>query len=271
VRPASHGKDARSRYLGQTAMHSAAYVIGFTALTFLLAGLVKGVTGMGLPTVAIGLLATVMSPAQAATLLLIPALATNLWQLAAGPRCLPLLRRLWPMMLGIAVGTGAGIWAGVGLLAQDQQGRAAMALGAALVAYAALGLAKLEFAVPPAWRSWLAAPIGAATGLVTAATGIFVLPAVPYLGALGFEKEELVQALGLSFTVSTLALAAGLYAAGAIRESLAVTSLLALAPSLLGMLAGQCLRRRVKPATFRLCFFLGLLGLGIDLLARPLL
>jgi len=244
-------------------MHSAAYVIGFTTMTFVLAGLVKGLTGMGLPTVAIGLLATIMSPAQAATLLLIPSLATNLWQLASGPRCLPLLRRLWPMMLGIAVGTWAGVWTGVGLIAPDRQGRAAMALGAALVAYAILGLTKLEFTVPPAWQFRLAGPIGAATGLMTAATGIFVLPAVPYLGALGFAKEELVQALGLSFTVSTLALAASLHAAGAIRESLAVASLLALAPSLLGMLTGQFLRNRVKPATF--------LGLGIDQLARPLL
>jgi hypothetical protein len=49
--------------------------------------------------------------------------------------------------------------------------------------------------------------VGAITGLTTAATGVFVIPAVPYLQAIGFEKEELVQALGLSFTVSTMALA----------------------------------------------------------------
>ena len=237
------------------------------ALVFCFAGFVKGVIGMGLPTVAVGLLATVMSPAQAATLLLVPSLATNIWQLAAGPHCLSLLRRLFPMMLGIVLGT----WTGAGLLAADHNGRAAMALGAALAGYAVLGLARIEFAVPPAWQSWLAAPIGAATGLVTGATGVFVLPAVPYLAALGLEKEELVQALGLSFTVSTVALGGSLYALGAIRGSLAAASLLALVPALLGMLTGQSLRRRVEPATFRLCFFLGLLGLGIDQLIRPFL
>ncbi|NVZ80096.1 sulfite exporter TauE/SafE family protein, partial [Pseudomonas gingeri] len=52
--------------------------------TFLLAGTVKGVIGLGLPTVAMGLLGLAMVPAQAAALLIIPATLTNVWQLAAG-------------------------------------------------------------------------------------------------------------------------------------------------------------------------------------------
>ncbi|MDR6287867.1 putative membrane protein YfcA [Inquilinus ginsengisoli] len=65
------------------------------ALTFLLAGFVKGVLGLGLPTVAMGLLGLAMAPAQAAALLVVPSLVTNLWQLFAGPRFGGLLRRLW--------------------------------------------------------------------------------------------------------------------------------------------------------------------------------
>ncbi|MBM0207112.1 hypothetical protein JNW90_32035 [Micromonospora sp. STR1s_5] len=64
-------------------------------LAFLLAGLVKGVIGLGLPTVAIGVLSLAMSPAQAAALLVVPSLVTNIWQLAAGSRLLPLTARLW--------------------------------------------------------------------------------------------------------------------------------------------------------------------------------
>ena len=69
--------------------------------TFLLAGLVKGVIGMGLPTVAMGLLAVVLPPAEAAALLVIPSLVTNVWQLLAGPNFGALARRLWPMMAGV--------------------------------------------------------------------------------------------------------------------------------------------------------------------------
>ena len=237
------------------------------ALTFLLAGFVKGVLGLGLPTVAMGLLGLAMAPAQAAALLVVPSLVTNLWQLFAGPRFGGLLRRLWGMMAGICLGT----WAGAGLLTGDLAGRAAIGLGAALVLYALVGLAGPRFAVPPRAERWLSPLVGAVTGLVTGATGVFVIPAVPYLQALGLEKEDLIQALGLSFTVSTLALAAGLAQGGAFPLATAGTSLLALAPALLGMAAGQWLRLRVRPELFRRWFFLGLLALGLDLALRPLL
>ena len=81
------------------------------AASFLLAGLVKGVIGLGLPTVSMGLLALVATPAQAAALLVVPSLVTNVWQMAAGPGLVPLLRRLGPMMLAILAGTWiATLW-----------------------------------------------------------------------------------------------------------------------------------------------------------------
>src|SRR6201990_2180376 len=78
------------------------------ALTFFVAGFVKGVAGMGLPTVAMGVLSAVMTPVSAASLLVIPSFVTNFWQLFTGPNFLALLKRLWVMMLGIMVGTLAG-------------------------------------------------------------------------------------------------------------------------------------------------------------------
>src|SRR5258708_23154411 len=82
--------------------------------TFLLAGLVKGVIGMGLPTVAMGLLAIVLPAAEAAALLVVPSLVTNVWQLLAGSRFTILAPRLWTMMAGVMLGTivGAGIFPG---------------------------------------------------------------------------------------------------------------------------------------------------------------
>jgi uncharacterized membrane protein YfcA len=115
------------------------------------------------------------------------------------------------MLAGIVLGTLAG----TGLLTGSHAGQAAVALGILLMLYAGLGLASLRFSVAPATEWWPGPLIGALTGLVTAATGVFVIPAVPYLGALGLSKDNLIQALGLSFTVSTIALAAALAAGGA--------------------------------------------------------
>jgi uncharacterized membrane protein YfcA len=113
--------------------------------------------------------------------------------------------------------------------------------------------------------------IGAVTGSITAATGVFVIPAVPYLGALGFAKEDLIQALGLSFTVSTVALAAVLAESGTLQGSTIGSSVLALAPALLGMVVGGWVRGRVSEKLFRRCFFLGLLALGGHLASRALI
>ena len=237
------------------------------AAVFLLAGLVKGMIGLGLPTVAMGLLGLLMPPVEAAALLLVPSLVTNVWQLLAGPSFGALLRRLRGMMLGIAAGTLAGS----GLLAGGvATNLSTAALGAALALYALVGLAKPRLRVPPPAERWAGPLAGAATGLVTGATGVFVVPAVPYLGALALERDDLVQALGLSFTVSTLALAAGLAWHGALPVQSVGTSLLALAPALAGTALGAWLRARVRPETFRLCFFLGLLALGTELVWRGL-
>jgi uncharacterized membrane protein YfcA len=95
-----------------------------------------------------------------------------------------------------------------------------------------------------------------------------VLPAVPWLQALGLDKDELVQALGVSFIVSTLALSVGLVGAGALDVTVAWHSALALAPALAGMVVGTMIRNRISASTFKLCFFAGLLALGAYLVLR---
>ena len=96
-----------------------------------------------------------------------------------------------------------------GFLVADQRGYALAAVGAALVLYGLLGLTPLHIKVPARSEGWLAPLIGAATGLLASATGVLSIPAVPYLEALGLRRDELVQALGLSFSVTTAALMIG--------------------------------------------------------------
>ncbi|MGV3571436.1 MAG: sulfite exporter TauE/SafE family protein [Ramlibacter sp.] len=228
------------------------------------AGLVKGVLGMGLPTFAMGLLGLLMPVAHAASLLTLPSLATNLWQALAGDALRALLRRLGTFQVGIVVGVGGA--AALPPLS-DQLGR--LLLGACLLAYGALGAAGWRPPAVSARAQALAGPaVGAATGLVTGLTGVFVLPAVPYLQALGLDRNQFAQALGLSFTTSTIALAGLLVARGDMHLAASVQSALALGPALAGMWVGQTIRKALSEAAFRRCFFLGLAGLGGWLLWR---
>jgi uncharacterized membrane protein YfcA len=244
-----------------------AWLLLFIGLIFFLAGIVKGVTGMGLPTVAMGLLGALMPPVAAAALLIVPSFVTNVWQLLSGPSFAALMRRLWPMMLGIVLGTVAG----ASVLAHGQTRWTTAGLGLALVVYAGFTLMARQLSVPSRLEPWLSPLVDAATGVVTGSTGVFVIPAVPYLQALGLRKDDLIQALGLSFTVSTIALAVGLGWRGAFRlDGLALSSL-AIAPALAGMWLGQVVRHNVSPERFRRWFLVCLLLLGIELVLKSAL
>jgi len=245
-------------------MHESLSFYGLLTAVFIAAGLVKGVTGMGLPTIAMALLSLGMPPATAAGLLLVPSFVTNLWQLLAGPALLPLLRRLWLMMACILVSTvAASVW-----LLRAHPAGAGLALGLALILYAAYTLCAPALTLSPRSEKSLAPLVGLITGAITGATGVFVMPAVPYLQALGLDKDDLVQALGLSFTLSTLALAAGLLVHDALRLEQAGLSLLAILPALAGMWLGQKLRARISQKRFRQYFLCFLLLLGGELVWR---
>jgi hypothetical protein len=194
-----------------------------------------------------------------------------MWQIG-GPGFVALLRRLTPMLVGVCVGA----WAGAGWLTAPSDGGhgssiASLGLGLALVVYSTLGLLHWRPRVRAAHEPWLGPLVGITTGLVTAATGVFVIPAVPYLQALGMEKEELVRSLGISFLVSTIALGFTLGQGGALQTPALLGSALALLPALIGMGIGQWLRLRVQPETFKKIFFCGLLALGVYLAIRSAL
>ncbi|NJN39775.1 MAG: sulfite exporter TauE/SafE family protein [Gammaproteobacteria bacterium] len=235
------------------------------AVAFLLAGFVKGVVGMGLPTVAIGILGIVMAPVHAAALLIVPSLVTNVWQLAAGPSFGGLARRFATLLAGVCIGTAFGI----GLLTGGATTLVSAALGTVLAVYGAIGLISARLSVAPSAERWLSPVIGVFTGVLRA-TGVFAIPAVPYFGALGLDKEALIQTLGLFFTVCTVALAAGLLAHGQFPVSVATSSLLALIPTAGGMLLGQRVRNRLDPLAFRRWFCIGLVVLGTYMALRAL-
>jgi len=232
---------------------------------FILAGFVKGVTGMGLPTVAMGLLGIFMPLPVAAALLVIPSFVTNVLQLLSGPAIMQIISRLWLMMLLILAGTVAAS----ALLISINPAWSAFGLGVALILYATFTLVSPSLTVSPPWEKWLSPVIGGVTGIITGATGVFVMPAVPFLQSLRFSKDELVQALGLSFTVSTVALAAGLYLHDAFRVEQFSLSLLSVFPALAGMWLGQKVRARIGARRFRQCFLLFLIVPGMELTSRP--
>jgi uncharacterized protein len=235
----------------------------FIAAVFLLAGFVKGVIGLGLPTVSMGLLAVAMAPAHALAIVIVPAILTNIWQTFVGPYLRDIVVRLWPLLLGLAV----GIWLNADMMTGPYARYGTALIGVLLVIYAIISLRKFAITVGPRDEKWVGGVIGVTTGVISAATGVQVIPSMPFLQALGLKKDELIQALGVFFTVATLAQAFNLSAAGLLNESTAIPGVIALAFSFTGMAVGQAVRTRLEPEAFRHWFLISMILLGIYLAA----
>ena len=119
-------------------------------------------------------------------------------------------------------------------------------LGILLVIYAIIGLSKFTFTVARRNEKWVGGIVGLITGVISAATGVQVIPSMPFMQAIGMEKDELVQALGVFFTVATLALAFNLTAAGLLTAATALPGAIAMAGSFAGMFIGQAVRSRMQ-------------------------
>jgi uncharacterized membrane protein YfcA len=143
-------------------------------------------------------------------------------------------------------------------------------LGLLLVAYAGLALSGFRLSLSPP-REALAGPMfGGINGVLTGMTGSFVVPGVLFLQAIGLPRDQLVQAMGILFTLSTVALAAALGHAGLWTSSLGALSAAAVAPAILGMILGARIRERLSEARFKRVFLLGILALGAYITTRSL-
>ena len=238
----------------------------FIAAAFLLAGFIKGVIGLGLPTVSMGLLAVTMPPSQALAIVIVPAIVTNIWQTFVGPYLRNIIIRLWPLM----VGTAFGIWLNGDMLTGPYARYGTIILGILLAIYATISLRKFTFHVAPSNEKWVGGIVGVITGAISAATGVQVVPSMPFMQSIGMERDELVQALGVYFTVATLALAFNLTSAGLFNAATALPGVIALVASFVGMFIGQAVRTRMEPDTFRRWFLISMIFLGIYLVGSAI-
>ena len=241
--------------------------IAIVTAVFLIAGAVKGIVGMGLPTVSLGLLAIAFGPKEAIALMLVPSLITNIWQGVVGGYLVELLKRLWLLLAMVCL----GVWFGAGILADADAALISGGLGIMLCLYAAVSLFTPQVPPPGRREAWLSPVMGGVNGVLTGLTGTFVVPGVPYLQTLGLDRMALVQAMGILFTVSTIALAVSFSGHNLLPQELGLLSAIGLVPALAGMTAGQWIRRNISEALFRKVLYWSLAALGAYLAVRSLL
>ncbi|PTW63279.1 hypothetical protein C8N35_1011330 [Breoghania corrubedonensis] len=231
---------------------------------FLFAGLIKGTIGLGLPTISLGLLTAFIGLPQAMALMLVPAFLTNVWQAFAGGHARQVLHRVWPFLLAATVTVPIGASA---LTLVDLDLLTAL-LGVLLISYSSVNLAGIRLSVPSHREGWVGVVLGLINGVFSGMTGSYSVPGVMFLQGIGLPREQLIQAMGMLYLGSTIALAAALGGSGLVSVSLGVGSVLAVVPALTGVFIGQKLRRRLSEVQFRRIFFVALLLLGVYVFAE---
>jgi uncharacterized membrane protein YfcA len=232
--------------------------------TFLLAGTVKGVIGLGLPTVSLALLTVAIDLPSAMALLLVPSFFTNLWQAAVGGNGKAIILRVWPFLMMATL----TVWFGATALTRVDLSLLSALLGALLIAYSILNLAGLHVMITTRQEVWVGPLFGTANGILTGMTGSFVVPGVMFLQAIGLPRDMLIQAMGILFTASTLALAFALQGNNFLTAQLSMLSAVSLLPAAIGLAIGLRIRQNLSEQIFRSVFFTALLMLGAYIIAN---
>ncbi len=242
-------------------------IIIIVCLTFLLAGTIKGIIGLGLPTVSLVILSLAINLPTAMALLLIPSFVTNVWQATNGGNGKAVLERIWPFLVMATV----TVWIGSKSLRQIDLIWLTALLGLLLVIYASTYLLGFKLEIKGRKATPIGVMIGLINGVFTGMTGSFVVPGVMYLQALGFSRDALIQSMGMLFTVSTIALGIALKQNDFLTAELGILSGVALIPAILGMIVGQNIRKVLSEHLFRRVFFISLILLGIYMCLNTLI
>lgn len=243
-------------------------MLALIGATFFVAGLVKGTLGMGLPTIVLGVLAAPLGLKEAIGFMLLPSLCANIWQGLVGGALLELLRRFWAFFLAAVFGIGIG----VAILAGGRNDVLLGILGTVLCVYVSLSLSGRKLPQPaPGRERWYGPAAGGLGGVMFGMTGVFIVPGILYLQALGMKRDVLVQAMGVSFLIITVTILAFMTRWQLLAGDRVLISGLAILPMFAGITLGYYCRRHISEDMFRRIILIGLFISGLHLLGRAFL
>jgi uncharacterized membrane protein YfcA len=243
-----------------------AALIGLTVV-FVFGGVVKGVTGVGLPLVLVPLTAQFLPIPVAVALLTVPMVATNIAQAAEGGHTLAAIRRLLPILVCVII----GLLIGVRLLLSIDQRVLSLVLGLSFLALAALLMLMPRVRIGEANARWIGPIVGFLAGVLGGMSAMFGPPMIAYLVGRGTDPDSFVKQMAIFAFTASLTMLIALGSSGAVSGTDFLMSAAAIIPIQLGMPLGRRLRRRVPPGVFRALVLFVLAAGGLDMLRRALL
>jgi uncharacterized protein len=239
----------------------------FALGAFFIAGIVKGLTGVGLPTITLALTSFVLPLSDTIPLIALPTVITNLSQAMVGGQFKKIVRRQWPLILPMIVTLLLTMW----LIGRTTPQWAFFVLASILVIYGGLGLLRIRLRIHADLEKPLAPVIGLISGVVAGLIGVPVVPLMPYMQGLDVKPVELVQSFGVIVSVASLVLTASLLRYGLLDQRHLIVSAVAIVPAVAGQMVGTQVRQRLSIEQFRQVVFWALLLTGLYTFASRLL
>jgi uncharacterized protein len=247
--------------LGLPAAEIAALVV-----VFVFGGVVKGVTGVGLPLVLVPLTAQFLPVPVAVAMLTVPMVATNVTQAMEGGHTAAAIKQLLPILVCVVI----GLLIGVHLLLSIDRKLLSLILGVAFLGIAALLGAMPHVHIREETARWSGPLVGFAAGVLGGMSAMFGPPMIAYLVGRRTDPDSFVKQMAIFAFTASLTMLLALSGSGSMSWSDVGVSALAIVPILAGMPFGRWLRRRTKPQWFRAAVLVVLALGGLDMLRRAL-
>ncbi len=231
---------------------------------YIVASAIKGLTGLGFSTSCLPIMALHFDLKIAIPLVIVPSIVSNITVIVQAGRFREVVSRFWPLYLAAV----PGLLIGLTILATINGDVAKAVLGLVLIIYALWAMTTMTVSLPIKWERLLRIPTGFMTGIVNGMTGSQVMPVLPYLLSLNLDKNVFIQAINISFTLSSLVMLLGLNQLGYLTASTFLIALAGLVPVLLTLTVAGRLRRRLTMMVYRRLVLGFLLFMGLILLVR---
>jgi len=212
-----------------------------------MASFLKGLTGMGFSTLCVPLLCLRFPITTAMPIVIIPSVISNLTVMREAGDFKKVLMQFKLLYIAVFPGLVFGLF----ILNNIKNDDAKLVLGITLLLYSIWGMAKSDFRLNDKNEKLLKIPTGFLTGLINGVTGSQVMPLLPYMLSVRLSTNELVQAVNISFTMSSFVMLTGLSFSGFVNIQVIFSAVVSLISVFVGVKIGAGIRRRVKEGMFK--------------------
>jgi hypothetical protein len=244
-----------------------ALTLGVITVSLIIGGTVKGITGIGLPIVAMAVMLNFIDPKVTLAIVVLPILVTNLWQAFRMGNVMEPLRKFWLLIVVFL----AFLFVGAQLVVALDTGMLFGVLGVGVTIFAASNLIRPRVhPLTPATQKWAGPLAGAMGGMLGGLTTIWGPPLMMYLVMLKLDKDTWIRTVGLIWFAGSIPLTLAYFHNGVLNADTTPLSAYACIPGMVGIRIGEAIRDRINQETFRKAMLVALVIIGLNLIRRAI-